>query len=74
SAVGRLPEKELTAVMEGYFGGAALRIVEKGAGGPVRELRSQVFPCYWPWRPWRPVWSLPAGPPPSTPVEALRGE
>ena len=38
SAVGRLPETELTATMEGYFGGAPLRIVEKGAGGPVREL------------------------------------
>ena len=38
SAVGRLPETQLTAVMESYFGGAPLRVVEKGAGGPVREL------------------------------------
>jgi 2-oxoisovalerate dehydrogenase E1 component len=38
SAVGRLPEKDLTAVMESYFGGAPLRVVEKGASGPVREL------------------------------------
>jgi 2-oxoisovalerate dehydrogenase E1 component len=38
SAVAKLPEKGLTAVMEGYFGGAPLRVVERGHGGPVKEL------------------------------------
>jgi 2-oxoisovalerate dehydrogenase E1 component len=38
SAAAKLPEAQLSGVMESYFGGAPLRVVEKGAAGPVREL------------------------------------
>jgi 2-oxoisovalerate dehydrogenase E1 component len=38
SAVAKLSEKDLTAVMTGYFGGVPLRVVEKGHSGPVKEL------------------------------------
>jgi 2-oxoisovalerate dehydrogenase E1 component len=38
SAAAKLPEAQLSGVMENYFGGAPLRVVEKGAAGPVREL------------------------------------
>ena len=38
SAAARLPESQLSGVMEGYFGGAPLRAVEKGAAGPVKDL------------------------------------
>ncbi|MBE3064623.1 MAG: dehydrogenase, partial [Spirochaetes bacterium] len=38
SAVAKLPEKELSSIMEGYMGGAALGVVSKGASAPVKEL------------------------------------
>ncbi|HYW82508.1 MAG TPA: thiamine pyrophosphate-dependent enzyme [Spirochaetia bacterium] len=38
SAAAKLSEAQLSAVMEGYFGGAPLRAVEKGAAGPVKDL------------------------------------
>jgi len=41
SAVRKLSEDELRAVMEGYMGGAALRVVEKGHRGSWRELAEE---------------------------------
>jgi 2-oxoisovalerate dehydrogenase E1 component len=38
SAAAKLSEAQLSSVMEGYFGGAPLRVVEKGASGPVKDL------------------------------------
>jgi 2-oxoisovalerate dehydrogenase E1 component len=38
SAVAKLPEKELSSIMEGYMGGAALGVVSKGASAPLKEL------------------------------------
>ncbi|MDC7125990.1 MAG: thiamine pyrophosphate-dependent enzyme [Spirochaetales bacterium] len=38
SAVHKLPEAELTNIMEDFMGGAALRVVEKGHSGNVKEL------------------------------------
>ncbi|MCC6455428.1 MAG: dehydrogenase [Caldilineaceae bacterium] len=38
SAIAKLSEAELTAVMEGYMGGAALRVVEQMGATDVREL------------------------------------
>jgi len=38
SAAAKLPEAQLSGVMESYFGGAPLRVVEKGATGPVKDL------------------------------------
>jgi 2-oxoisovalerate dehydrogenase E1 component len=38
SAAAKLPEDQLSGVMESYFGGAPLRVVEKGAAGPVKDL------------------------------------
>ena len=38
SAAAKLSEAQLSSVMKGYFGGAPLRVVEKGASGPVKDL------------------------------------
>lgn len=38
SAAAKLPEAQLSRVMESYFGGAPLRVVEKGAPGPARDV------------------------------------
>jgi 2-oxoisovalerate dehydrogenase E1 component len=38
SAAAKLPETQVSTVMESYFGGAPLRVVQKGVSGPVREL------------------------------------
>ncbi len=38
SAINKLTEDELYTIMSGYFGGSALKVVEKGFAGPVREL------------------------------------
>lgn len=38
SAIAKLPEKELSTIMEGYMGGAAHGVVSKGASAPVKEL------------------------------------
>ena len=38
SAIEKLPEDSLLPIMENYFGGECLRVVEKDAAGSVREL------------------------------------
>jgi 2-oxoisovalerate dehydrogenase E1 component len=38
SAIDKLEDKSLISIMEGYFGGAALRVVEKDARGSVHQL------------------------------------
>jgi len=38
SAIHQLDDEALMAIMRGYFGGAALRVVEKGATGSVKDL------------------------------------
>ncbi len=38
SAVHKLPDAELTKIMEGFMGGATLRVVEKDHKGSVKEL------------------------------------
>ncbi|WP_319562040.1 thiamine pyrophosphate-dependent enzyme [Marispirochaeta sp.] len=38
SAVHKLPEKDLMSIMEGFMGGATLKVVEAGHKGSVREL------------------------------------
>ena len=39
SAIRRLDAAALTAIMEGYFDGAVLRVVEKDAAGSVKDRR-----------------------------------
>jgi 2-oxoisovalerate dehydrogenase E1 component len=38
SAVAKLPEKQLTSIMETYMGGAPLRVVQKGHKGSLQDL------------------------------------
>ena len=38
SAIHKLPDEELMKIMKGYFGGAALKVVEQGHSGTVKEL------------------------------------
>ena len=38
SAAARLPAAQVSSIMETYFGGALLRVVEKGAAGPAGDL------------------------------------
>jgi len=38
SAVGKLPDAQLSSVMEGYMGGAALGVVSRGAKAGVKDL------------------------------------
>jgi 2-oxoisovalerate dehydrogenase E1 component len=38
SAIAKMDEGELAGVMEGYMGGAALRVVERFSGGDIRDL------------------------------------
>jgi len=38
SAIEKLSDQALMKIMEGFFGGATLRVVEKGATGSVKEL------------------------------------
>jgi len=38
SAAARLPEQQVSSIMKDFFGGALLRVVEKGATGPAAEL------------------------------------
>jgi 2-oxoisovalerate dehydrogenase E1 component len=38
SAIAKLDEARLTGIMERYFDGAPLRVVQKGHAGPVKEL------------------------------------
>ena len=38
SAVAKLPEQKLTAIMETYMGGAPLRVVQKGHAGSLQDL------------------------------------
>jgi 2-oxoisovalerate dehydrogenase E1 component len=40
SAIAKMDEGELAGVMEGYMGGAALRVVEGFSGGEIRDLAS----------------------------------
>jgi 2-oxoisovalerate dehydrogenase E1 component len=38
SAIHKLPDDALMAIMKGYFGGAALKVVEQGFSGSVKDL------------------------------------
>lgn len=38
SAIHKLPEDELLKIMKGYFGGTALKVVEQGFSGSVKDL------------------------------------
>ncbi|HVO38177.1 MAG TPA: thiamine pyrophosphate-dependent enzyme [Spirochaetia bacterium] len=38
SAIAKLPEAQLSSIMETYMGGAPLRVVQKGRTGPLKEL------------------------------------